>query len=169
MKSIRDLNGVDRKTFVALLGHVFEHSPWVAQRAWDARPFASLDELHARMVAVMQSATREEQLALIRAHPELMGRLAQAQALSAESTREQAGAGLIDASDAELEKLASLNAAYRAKFGFPFIVAVRGLDRAQIAARLAERVRSSPDEEFAECLTQIARIARFRLEDLFGR
>jgi 2-oxo-4-hydroxy-4-carboxy-5-ureidoimidazoline decarboxylase len=116
----------------------------------------------------MHAATRDEQLALIRAHPELLGRLAQATALSAESTREQAGAGLIAASDTELERLAALNGAYRAKFGFPFIVAVRGLDRAQIAARMAERIRNSPEQELAECLAQIARIARFRLDDLFA-
>jgi OHCU decarboxylase len=119
-------------------------------------------------MAVVDHATREEQLALIRAHPELLGRLAQAAPLSAQSTREQAGAGLTEASDTELAKLASLNAAYRAKFGFPFILAVRGMGRAQIVARLAERLAHSPEQEFAECLAQIARIARFRLGDLFA-
>ena len=168
MKSVRDLNDLDRKTFTALLGHIFEHSPWVAERAWAERPFESVDDLHARMVAVMEAATPEEQLALIRAHPELLGRLAQATRLSAQSTREQEGAGLTRASDADLAVLASLNAAYRAKFGFPFIVAVRGMDRAEIAARMAERLQHSPQREFAECLAQVGRIARFRLDDLFA-
>jgi 2-oxo-4-hydroxy-4-carboxy-5-ureidoimidazoline decarboxylase len=169
MQSLAGMNALDRKTFVALLGHVFEHSPWVADRAWSGRPFASIEDLHARMVAAVDDATREEQLALIRAHPELLGRLAQAAPLSAQSTREQDSAGLTEASDTELAKLASLNAAYRGKFGFPFILAVRGLGRAQIVARLAERLAHSPEQEFAECLAQIARIARFRLDDLFAR
>jgi 2-oxo-4-hydroxy-4-carboxy-5-ureidoimidazoline decarboxylase len=165
VKDIAQLNALDRAAFVAEVGHVFEHSPWVAERAWATRPFASADELHAKMVAAMQGASREEQLALIRAHPELLGRLAPAP-LTAQSRSEQAGAGLDAAGERELEALAALNRAYREKFGFPFIVAVRGMDRAQIVARLAERLAHAPAEEFTACLVQIARIARFRLEDI---
>jgi 2-oxo-4-hydroxy-4-carboxy-5-ureidoimidazoline decarboxylase len=166
--TIADLNGSTREAFVARLGHVFEHSPWVAERAWAERPFSSVDDLHAKMVAVVAHSRREEQLALIRSHPELLGRLPQATPLSEESKREQGAAGLRDASEAELARLSSLNAAYRAKFGFPFILAVRGVTRAQILESLAARVALSPEAEFAQCLTQISRIARFRLEDLLS-
>jgi 2-oxo-4-hydroxy-4-carboxy-5-ureidoimidazoline decarboxylase len=166
--TMAELNALDREAFVARLGHIFEHSPWVADRAWPQRPFSSLDPLHACMVAVVMASTRAEQLALIRSHPELLGRLPQATPLSAESVREQGAAGLRDANEIELARLASLNAAYREKFGFPFILAVRGVGRAQIQASLAERVGNSPEGEFAQCLAQIARIARFRLEDLVG-
>jgi 2-oxo-4-hydroxy-4-carboxy-5-ureidoimidazoline decarboxylase len=163
-----ELNALDREAFVALLGHVFEHSPWVAERAWDERPFVSRTHLHEKMVAVVDGATRDEQLALIRAHPELLGRMAQATPLSAQSRREQAGAGLDSANAAQLATLAALNAAYRRKFGFPFIVAVRGMGRPQIVARLGERLANTPQEEFAQCLGQIGRIAGFRLEDVIG-
>lgn len=166
MTTLAQLNALGREAFVAKLGHIFEHSPWVAEGAWDARPFVSLEHLHGTMVGVVDEATREEQLVLIRAHPELLGRLAQATPLSAESRLEQAGAGLDSAGMAELSTLAALNAQYRAKFGFPFIVAVRGMDHAQIVARMGERLANTPEEEFAQCLSQIARIARFRLEDL---
>ena len=165
---IADLNACDRESFVAKLGHVFEHSPWVADRVWPELPFESMEHLHARMVAVVARATRDEQVALIRAHPELLGRLPQATALSAQSVQEQGAAGLREADDAELAKLAALNADYRKRFGFPFILAVRGKGRAEILASLAERVSNSPEREFAQCLAQIARIARFRLEDLLG-
>jgi 2-oxo-4-hydroxy-4-carboxy-5-ureidoimidazoline decarboxylase len=166
MQTLCELNAMGRAAFVARLGHIFEHSPWVAERVWRERPFDSIAQLHARMVAVVERATREEQLALIRAHPELLGRLAQATPLSAQSVQEQAGAGLTQADDRELAQLARLNAAYREKFGFPFILAVRGLGRAEILARLAARLANEPEREFAHCLEQIRRIARLRLDDL---
>lgn len=166
MEDLAGLNALDREAFVACLGHVFEHSPWVAERTWPDRPFESLDHLHARMVAAVARATRDEQVALIRAHPELLGRLPQSTPLSAQSHAEQGAAGLRDADGAELERLAALNAAYRVKFGFPFILAIRGKGRPEILASLAERLANSPEREFAQCLAQIARIARFRLEDL---
>jgi 2-oxo-4-hydroxy-4-carboxy-5-ureidoimidazoline decarboxylase len=164
--NIVDLNSLHRESFVAKLGHVFEHSPWVADRVWTERPFDSLEQLHERMVDVVARATRDEQVALIRAHPELLGRLPQATPLSAQSVQEQGAAGLREANEAELAQLAALNAAYRAKFGFPFILAVRGKGRAEILASLAERVANTPEREFSQCLAQIARIARFRLEEL---
>jgi 2-oxo-4-hydroxy-4-carboxy-5-ureidoimidazoline decarboxylase len=166
--NIVDFNSLHRESFVARLGHVFEHSPWVADRVWPERPFDSLEQLHARMVDVVARATRDEQVGLIRAHPELLGRLPQATPLSAQSVQEQGAAGLREANEAELAQLASLNAAYREKFGFPFILAVRGKGRPEILASLAERVANTPEREFTECLTQIARIARFRLEDLLA-
>lgn len=166
--TLAELNALERDAFVAQLGGIFEHSRWVAERAWPARPFSSLGELHARMVAVVARSSREEQLHLIRSHPDLLGRLPQATPLSAESMREQSAAGLREADDAELARLAALNAAYREKFGFPFILAVRGVVRAQILASLAARLADPPEQEFAQCLAQIERIARFRLEDLIG-
>ena len=165
METIAAVNALDRDAFVARFGAVFEHSPWVAERVWSERPFTGLDDLHARMVAVMERASRDEQLALIRAHPELLGRLAQAR-LSAESLREQGGAGLTEASERETAELTRLNAAYRERFGFPFILAVRGVKIPQIVASLTQRLPNTPEQEFATCLAQIGRIARFRLGDM---
>ena len=162
--TLAELNAMDRAGFVASLGGVFEHSPWVADRAWAARPFASVAALHAAMVAAMHGATEAEQLALIRAHPELAGKAAVRGRLTADSTREQAGAGLAAGSPGELARLQALNARYNARFGFPFILAVKGWDRAGILGEFARRVESDRATEFAECLAQIAKIARFRLD-----
>ena len=162
--TLAELNAMDRAGFVASLGGVFEHSPWVADRAWAARPFASVDALHAAMVAAMHGATEAEQLALIRAHPELAGKAAVRGRLTADSTREQAGAGLTACSPGEFARLQALNARYNARFGFPFILAVKGWDRAGILGEFARRVESDRATEFAECLAQIAKIARFRLD-----
>ena len=162
--TLAELNAMDRAGFVASLGGVFEHSPWVADRAWAARPFASVDALHAAMVAAMHGATEAEQLALIRAHPELAGKAAVRGRLTADSTREQAGAGLAAGSPEEVARLQALNARYNARFGFPFILAVKGWDRAGILGEFARRVESDRATEFAECLAQIAKIARFRLD-----
>ncbi|HEX4884621.1 MAG TPA: 2-oxo-4-hydroxy-4-carboxy-5-ureidoimidazoline decarboxylase [Casimicrobiaceae bacterium] len=162
------LNALDRAAFVAALGSVFEHSPWVAERAHAARPFAGVDELHRAMVAAMQGATRDEQLALIRAHPELAGRAMVRRELTVDSTNEQAGAGLTQCSPDEYATLVDLNARYVAKFGFPFILAVKGYDRKGVIAEFARRVERDADAEFAEALAQIGRIARFRLEALLA-
>src|SRR3954468_16361269 len=114
-------NSADRATFTAALGHLFEHSPWVAEETWAKRPFATAEALHAALCATMHGASRERQLALIRAHPDLAGRLAQQKKLTTDSTREQASAGLDELTDAELAGFTRNNDAYRAKFGFPFI------------------------------------------------
>lgn len=166
--SMRQIDAMERDAFVAQLGGIYEHSPWVAQRAWTARPFGSRDALHAEMEKIVARASHEEQLALIRAHPELAGRLALAGALTDASRSEQAGAGLDRCTAEELARLQALNAAYRARFGFPFIVAVRGLTRAQIIARLEQRLSHAPEQEFEACLREIGRIAGFRLHDLIG-
>lgn len=160
------INALDEAAFVAILGGIFEHSPWVARRAFAARPFASVDALHAAMTGVVRRAGRDEQLALIRAHPELAGRAMVANALTADSTSEQSGAGLTRCSPAEYATLVELNARYNAKFGFPFILAVKGYDRAGVIAEFGRRVERDVPEEFAEALAQIARIARFRLHAL---
>lgn len=165
--AIDQVSGLERAEFVQALEGIFEHSPWVAERAWAKRPFADAGALREAMVEVMMQASREEQLALIRAHPELAGRAAVAGELTDESTREQSGARLDKCSPEEFARLQALNAAYNARFGFPFILAVRGLDRAGIIERFAARAGNPPEVEFAEALAQIARIAAFRLAERF--
>jgi 2-oxo-4-hydroxy-4-carboxy-5-ureidoimidazoline decarboxylase len=160
--TIADLNACDRERFVAILGWVFEDSPWVAARAWRQRPFAGLDQLHAAMVAAVASASREEQLALLRAHPDLGTRTRMSDA----SAGEQARAGLDRLTPRELERLQRLNASYREKFGYPFLFAVKDCDTRQILDALERRLSSGAEEELAEALRQVARIARFRLETL---
>jgi len=163
--TLAELNAADREAFVATLGGIFEHSPWVAARAFGARPFASVDELHRAMVGAMHAASRDEQIALIRAHPELAGRAALRRELTADSAVEQSGAGLDQCSPGELAQLVDLNARYRAKFGFPFVLAVKGRDRAGVIAELTRRLERDPAAEFAEALEQIGRIASLRLAD----
>ncbi|MCK5624019.1 MAG: 2-oxo-4-hydroxy-4-carboxy-5-ureidoimidazoline decarboxylase, partial [Alphaproteobacteria bacterium] len=146
-----------------------EHSPWVAEGAWDAglNP-DSAGELHARMCAVLQSATREQRLGVLNAHPDLAGRLALAGGLTADSTAEQASAGLDKCSPAEFERLQALNDAYKAKFGFPFIMAVKGRTRAEIIQAFEERVNNDTETEFATALRQVERIALLRLDDMLS-
>jgi 2-oxo-4-hydroxy-4-carboxy-5-ureidoimidazoline decarboxylase len=164
--TLAELNAADRKAFVTRLGGVFEHSPWVAEGAYAARPFASVDALHAAMVDVVERASPAHQLGLIRAHPELAGKAAIRGELTAASHAEQAGAGLAACTADEYAKLQALNARYHARFGFPFILAVKGYDRTGVIAELERRVERSVAEERAESLRQIARIARSRLVSL---
>jgi 2-oxo-4-hydroxy-4-carboxy-5-ureidoimidazoline decarboxylase len=159
------LSRMDQPAFVAALDGIFEHSPWVAQHAWSQRPFASSEALLGALVGSMQAAPRADQLALIRAHPELAGKLAVRGELTAESTREQAGAGLSACTPEEFALIHELNAAYNAKFGFPFIVAVRGLGRGDIIAAMTRRLGHAQEVEFGEALAQIARIAALRLAE----
>ncbi len=166
--TLNQLNAMTPDAFAAALAGVFEHSPWVAQAAAARRPFSSVDALHAAMCEAVEAAGDARQLALVNAHPELAGRAAVRGELTAESTREQGGAGLDQCTRAEFDKLHALNRAYRDKFGFPFILAVRGYDRHGIIANFESRVDRSYDEEFRESLAQIYRIARFRLDDLIG-
>ena len=163
-----EINALDRGAFVATLGGIFEHSPWVADGACAMRPFAGVDALHQAMLAVVHAAGEEQQLALLRAHPELAGKAAVRGELTADSTSEQSGAGLGACTPAEFAQLQESNARYNAKFGFPFILAVKGYDRAGIIAEFARRVEQDRAAEFAECLQQIAKITRFRLDALFG-
>jgi len=162
---LQALNGLSHADFVARLGGIYEHSPWVAERAFDARPFASLDALHAAMQRAMHGASRDEQLALIRAHPELLGKL-EAARLTESSRSEQASAGLDRCTAAQKSRMQALNQAYREKFGFPFIVAVKGLDWASIIERVEARLQHTREAELATALQEIGRIARFRLEAL---
>ncbi len=166
--SLSSLPEMDRDAFVAAFGGVFEHSPWVAEGAWAAAPFHGLEGLHEAMVVVLRAAPRARQLALIHAHPDLAGKAAIAGEVTRESRGEQAGAGLDRLTPDEYARFGKLNRAYRERFGFPFILAVKGLDKARILESFAERLENTPDAEFDRCLTEIAKIARLRLADLVG-
>lgn len=157
------INSLDKEQFTEQLGWVFEHSPWVAERAWHSRPFRSVEELSTYMNQVVASATHAEQLALLCAHPDLGTRAK----VSQSSASEQAGAGLDQLTSEEFEKLLHLNTAYRAKFGFPFLYAVKGSDKHQILAALEARLELEAEAEFQVALAQVYRIARFRLEEIF--
>jgi 2-oxo-4-hydroxy-4-carboxy-5-ureidoimidazoline decarboxylase len=159
--TVAELNALDRAQFVAAIGWVFEHSPWVAGRAWAARPFATLEALHRAMIAQVEAASPQEQLALLRAHPDLGARAR----ISAASTEEQAGAGLDRLTPEEFERLHRLNAAYRDKFGFPFLFAVKGSTKHDILEALERRLEAALEAEFREALRQVHRIAEFRLGD----
>lgn len=160
--TLAELNKRDRTGFVDAIGWIFERSPWVAERAWTRRPFATLDELHAAMAAEVAASSPDEQLALLRAHPDLGTRTD----MSAASSREQGAVGLDSLARAEFERLGQLNAAYRAKFGFPFLYAVKGSAKRDILKALEARLRSTREAELTEALSQVYRIARFRLEEM---
>jgi OHCU decarboxylase len=162
--TIEELNLLDRAGFVEAVGWLFEHSPWVAERVWDARPFTGLDALHTAMTEQVERATFAERLALLKSHPDLGTRAR----LSPASTEEQAGAGLDSLTPSEFERLHRLNAAYRSRFGFPFLLAVKGSTKQDILKSLQARIESSPEDEFREALRQVYRIARFRLEDVLN-
>lgn len=153
-----------RTGFVARFGGVYEHSPWVAEAVWDAgRLPDDAEALADAMAAVVEAAGEPAQLALLHAHPDLAGRLAVAGGLTPHSSAEQAAAGLDRCTPAEFAEFQRLNAAYRARFGFPFIIAVRGLERAAILTAFRRRVGNDRAAEFREALDQVHRIARLRL------
>jgi len=160
-------SALDRAGFLVRYGGVYEHSPWIAAAVWDAGQAADeAGALAGAMASVVDAADEPAQLALLRAHPDLAGKLAVRGELTPESSSEQAGAGLDRCSPEEFEEFQRLNAAYKARFGFPFILAVRGHDRASILTAFRRRVANSRDDEFREALDQVHRIARLRLEAL---
>jgi len=160
--TVAELNALDLEPFAAAIGWVFEDSPWVSERVWPVRPFSSLEALHRAMVRQVEAAQPEEQLALLRAHPDLGTRAR----LSDASTAEQSGAGLDRLTPEEFDRLHRLNSAYRAKFGFPFLFAVRGSTKHDILEALERRGESVPEEEFREALRQVYRIVDLRLRDI---
>jgi 2-oxo-4-hydroxy-4-carboxy-5-ureidoimidazoline decarboxylase len=162
--TLAELNARDHRGFVLALERIFERSPWVVKAAWQRHPFESFEALYRALVDAMRGAGPEAHLLLIRAHPELSGQVASAHALTDDSRAEQAGAGLDRCSPEELERLRALNRAYRTKFGFPLVLAVRGLDRTAILERLAARLERDRETELEEALQQIERIAWFRLQ-----
>jgi 2-oxo-4-hydroxy-4-carboxy-5-ureidoimidazoline decarboxylase len=163
--TLEDLNASTQEGFVAALGSIFEDSPWAAERAWRHRPFASLEALHQAMMTEVSAASRDEQLGVFRAHPDLGSRAR----MTAASTGEQSGAGLDRLTPSEFDRLRELNTAYRDKFGFPFLLAVKGSTKHEVLAALAARLPATADEEFAEALRQVSRIAWFRLQDVVTR
>lgn len=164
-RSLATVNAMTAADFVASFGDIAEHSPWVAERAASARPFAAHAALVAAFTDAVLAADRATQRALIGAHPDLAGKAARAGALAEESRREQQGAGLDTLTDAEFDRFTWLNDSYRAKFGFPFIFAVRGATKDMILAAFERRIGNDTETEFATALEQVTRIIRFRLED----
>ncbi|CAN5118522.1 2-oxo-4-hydroxy-4-carboxy-5-ureidoimidazoline decarboxylase [soil metagenome] len=158
-----DIATLSDAAFVARFAALFEHSPWVVERAAKRRPFA---DLHAGLMQVVSDASEEERLALIRAHPELAGKAAIDRSLTAESTAEQASAGLDRLTQAEYEHFHALNAAYRERFAIPFIICVRLTDKAGILAAMESRLANDRETELATALAEVGKIVRLRLEDL---
>lgn len=171
--TIAQLNAATAAEAVALLDGIYEHSPWIAERALPARPFRSLPHLKHALVQALAASTADEQIGLIRAHPELAGKAMVSKTLTAESTNEQSKAGLTDCTPEEFARIQQLNADYNAKFGFPFILAVRGprgtgLAKREIIDTFARRLHNHPDFELGEALRNIHRIAEIRLDDKFA-
>jgi 2-oxo-4-hydroxy-4-carboxy-5-ureidoimidazoline decarboxylase len=157
------VNSMDRAAFVQKFGGIFEKSPWVAEKVWDKRPFASVDDMHAAMVNVVKYAPVPSQLSLLQSHPDLAGKEAQAGAMTASSVSEQASAGLNALSRAEMTRISELNAAYKQKFGFPFIIAVRMHTKEGIFFEFDRRLANDTQTEFANDLQNVYAITRLRL------
>jgi 2-oxo-4-hydroxy-4-carboxy-5-ureidoimidazoline decarboxylase len=165
MTTLQHLNTCPADEFVAEIGFAFEDSPWIARAAAAARPFADRAALHAAMVAIVAGAGEDAQVALIRAHPDLAGRVAREGRLTAASAAEQAGAGLDALTPAEVARFDADNGAYRERFGFPFVICARENTKASILAALAHRRTSERPAEIATALAEIAKIAKLRIED----
>ncbi len=162
-------SAMDRDTFVATFGGIYEHSPWIAEQAWErgiGRRHDDVAELHALLSEVFLAADRDEQLAVIQAHPDLAGRAAVRGELTSRSSTEQTSAGLDACTAAEYERFRQLNRAYQARFGFPFIMAVKGKHQADILAAFETRLSHSPQQELQRALAEINTIARLRLNEL---
>ena len=166
MAEPRTVDGLDRDAFVARYGPLFEHSPWVAEAAYAHGPFEDSEAVLEALVAAMYAAPRERQLDLIRAHPDLAGRAAIEGTLTPDSRREQSSAGLDRLSPQQYEAFTRTNAAYRERFGFPFVICAREHDRESILAAARQRLQHDAETELRTALAEIAKIARLRLEDL---
>jgi 2-oxo-4-hydroxy-4-carboxy-5-ureidoimidazoline decarboxylase len=164
--TLAGLNSLSRDEFVRIVGSVFEHSPWIAEATWPKRPFASVEELHRALCQTVADADEEKQVALIRAHPDLVGKLALAGQLTKESTSEQASAGLDKLSPQEVQLFQANNAAYQAKFGFPFVVCARLNKKEAILSGFKFRLPNSREQEIQTALAEIFKIAELRLRDL---
>jgi OHCU decarboxylase len=165
----RPPSGLDRAEFVTMYGRVYEHSPWIAETAWSMGLKAEHDTvegLHRALVEIVEAAPRERELALLRAHPDLGGRLAMRGELTAESSTEQASAGLDKCSPEEFRRFTELNDNYKAKFPFPFIMAVKGRSRGEILEAFERRIQHGEDVEFRTALSEVHKIALLRLRDL---
>ena len=163
--TLQEVNSLDREPFVAALGSLFEGPPWIVAQAWPARPFSSLSHLHRALCEVMMQAPLEQQVALIEAHPDLVGRAALAGTLTQASTREQASAGLDRLSPEEIAAFTRFNQAYRERFGFPFVICARENKKESILAGFATRLQHTRDQEIQIALGEIAKICWLRLQD----
>jgi len=168
MFDVQMVNRMDHDEFVRTFGGVFEHSPWIAERAWSAKPFKSPEALHAAMIGVVRAASPEEKRRLLNAHPELAGKEARERAMTQDSISEQGSAGLDRLSADDFARFDRLNASYREKFGFPFIIAVRGRTKQEIVAAFERRLANPPGPELETALGEIAAITRMRMEKLFA-
>lgn len=163
--SLHDLNQMSQDEFVSVLGEVFEHTPMIAARVWQQRPFATVTDLHQSMVAIVKNSfSTDEQLALIQAHPDLGSKTKMAEA----SVQEQAGLGLDRLTAEEFDRFQTLNRSYKAKFGFPFIVAVKNHTKASILEAFEQRLNHSVDVEREQALSEIFQIAGFRLANILN-
>jgi OHCU decarboxylase len=163
--TIDEINALHQEAFVAAFGSLFEGSPWLAAEAWRGRPFASIAHLHSALCDVLYHASTEQQVAVIRAHPDLVGKAALEGALTPESTREQASAGLDHLSPEEIATFTRLNQAYKDRFGFPFVICARENKKDSILAGVTRRLDNSRVEEIATALGEIAKIGYLRLLD----
>jgi 2-oxo-4-hydroxy-4-carboxy-5-ureidoimidazoline decarboxylase len=163
--TLDELNALDRAAFAAALGGVFEGPPWIIERTWDGRPFGSVQALHRALCAVMEGAPEEAQVALLQAHPDLVGRAALAGTLSPASTGEQAAAGLDLLTPDEIATFQRLNAEYRDRFGFPFVICARENKKDSILAGFATRLHNTREQELRTALGEVAKIAWLRLRD----
>lgn len=160
------LNGLDRDAFVAALAAVFEGPPWIVAEAWQRRPFAHRDELYTTLCAVLDEASEERKIVLIRAHPDLVGRAALTGTLTPASTAEQSSAGLDRLSAEEIAAFTRLNEEYHHRFGFPFVICARENKKQGILDGFAARLGNTREQEIATALVEVAKIARLRLEDI---
>jgi OHCU decarboxylase len=164
--TIPQLNQLGQTEFVRVIGPVFEHSPWIAETTFAKKPFADLESLHRALCETVKNSVEEKQLALIRAHPDLVGKIALAGQLTKESTNEQASAGLNKLSPEEIELFQKQNAAYKNKFGFPFVICARLNKKTAILAGFETRLKNSREQEIKTALEEIFKIAELRLRDL---
>jgi 2-oxo-4-hydroxy-4-carboxy-5-ureidoimidazoline decarboxylase len=164
--SISQINALSAAEFTSVFGPVFEHSPWIAEATADQRPVAGFEKLHAKLCETVRTAPVEKQLALIEAHPDLVGRAAPAGTLTSESTKEQATAGLNNLTSAEIALFQKQNSAYREKFGFPFIICARLNKKDAILAGFERRLQNTREVEIKTALEEIFKIAELRLRDL---
>ena len=163
--TLSEINSLERDAFIAALGELYEGPPWIVTEAYSARPFESLNDLHAALDTVMWRAPRQIQLQLLRAHPDLVGKAARSGTLSAPSSHEQAAAGLYQLTDEEIAVFGRLNAAYHQRFGFPFVICARENKKQSILAGFQTRLVHQESEEIETALHEVSKIAWFRLAD----
>ncbi len=167
--TLQEINGYDQEHFVTALRGLFEGPPWIVTQSWYARPFATLTHMHQTFCRVMYDASLEQQIALLQAHPDLVGRAALAGTLTPESTHEQASAGLDTLSPEEVATFTQLNQSYQSRFGFPFVICVRENKKASILAGFSNRLHHSRPQEVELALAEVAKICLFRLHDLVAQ